>query len=47
VVPGDQVILEVEAKTLRAQMGLVKARATVAGALACEAELKFMIVDKG
>jgi UDP-3-O-[3-hydroxymyristoyl] N-acetylglucosamine deacetylase/3-hydroxyacyl-[acyl-carrier-protein] dehydratase len=47
VVPGDQVILEVEAKTLKAQMGLVKARATVAGALACEAELKFMIVDKG
>lgn len=47
VVPGDQVILEVTAKTLKAHMGLVKAVATVNGNLACEAELKFMIVNKG
>jgi UDP-3-O-[3-hydroxymyristoyl] N-acetylglucosamine deacetylase/3-hydroxyacyl-[acyl-carrier-protein] dehydratase len=47
VVPGDQVILEVEAKNLKAHMGVVKAIARVGGAVACEAELKFMIVDKG
>ena len=47
VTPGDQVILEVEAKNLKAHMGVVKAVARVGGALACEAELKFMIVDKG
>jgi len=46
VVPGDQLILEVESKTMKPSMGLVKARATVEGALACEAELKFMIVEK-
>ena len=47
VVPGDQLILEVEAKTMKSSMGLVRAKATVEGALACEAELKFMIVEKG
>jgi UDP-3-O-[3-hydroxymyristoyl] N-acetylglucosamine deacetylase/3-hydroxyacyl-[acyl-carrier-protein] dehydratase len=46
VIPGDQLILEVEAKTMKSNMGLVKAKATVEGALACEAELKFMIVEK-
>lgn len=46
VVPGDQLILEIEAKTMKSSMGLVRARATVEGALACEAELKFMIVEK-
>ena len=44
--PGDQVILEVEAKKMRSSMGVVKAVAKVDGALACEAELKFMIVER-
>lgn len=47
VVPGDQLILEIEAKNMKSSMGLVRAKATVEGALACEAELKFMIVEKG
>ena len=46
VVPGDQVLLTVEAKNMKASVGLVKAVATVRGAVVCEAELKFMIVDK-
>jgi UDP-3-O-[3-hydroxymyristoyl] N-acetylglucosamine deacetylase / 3-hydroxyacyl-[acyl-carrier-protein] dehydratase len=46
VVPGDQVILEVEAKNLKSHMGIVRAVARVGGMMACEAELKFMIVEK-
>ena len=46
VVPGDQVILEVEAKNLKSHMGIVTAVARVGGLVACEAELKFMIVEK-
>ena len=46
VVPGDQVILEIEAKNLKSHMGIVRAVARVGGQMACEAELKFMIVEK-
>ncbi len=46
VTPGDQLILEVTAKNLRSKIGTVIGRATVDGELACEAELKFMIVER-
>ena len=46
VMPGDQVILEVVAKNLKASVGIVKATARVENQIACEAELKFMIVKK-
>jgi UDP-3-O-[3-hydroxymyristoyl] N-acetylglucosamine deacetylase/3-hydroxyacyl-[acyl-carrier-protein] dehydratase len=46
VCPGDQVILEIEAKNMRPSMGVVRGVARVDGALACEAELKFMIVER-
>jgi UDP-3-O-[3-hydroxymyristoyl] N-acetylglucosamine deacetylase / 3-hydroxyacyl-[acyl-carrier-protein] dehydratase len=46
VIPGDQVILEVIAKNLKASVGIVKAVARVENQVACEAELKFMTVEK-
>lgn len=46
VVPGDQVILEVEAITMKAHGGVVKGLAKVGGAIACEAEMKFMVVNR-
>lgn len=46
VIPGDQVILEVIAKHMKSNVGVVKAIATVDGAVACEADMKFMTVDK-
>lgn len=47
VIPGDQVILDIQVKHLRAQMGVVRGVAKVGAAVACEAELKFMIVERG
>jgi len=43
--PGDQLILEVEAVRVRSRTAMVKARATVGGDIACEAEMRFMLVD--
>ncbi len=45
VVPGDQLRLEIEVTRLKAAVGKCQARALVAGELACEAELMF-IIDK-
>jgi|SaaInlStandDraft_1057018.scaffolds.fasta_scaffold05390_7 UDP-3-O-[3-hydroxymyristoyl] N-acetylglucosamine deacetylase / 3-hydroxyacyl-[acyl-carrier-protein] dehydratase len=47
VIPGDQVILDIQVKNLRSQMGVVRGVAKVGSAVACEAELKFMIVERG
>jgi UDP-3-O-[3-hydroxymyristoyl] N-acetylglucosamine deacetylase / 3-hydroxyacyl-[acyl-carrier-protein] dehydratase len=47
VIPGDQVILDIQVKHLRSQMGVVRGVAKVGSAVACEAELKFMIVERG
>ena len=46
VIPGDQVILEVIAKNIKSSLGIVKAVARVENQIACEAELKFMVVEK-
>ncbi|MCK6481989.1 MAG: UDP-3-O-acyl-N-acetylglucosamine deacetylase [Planctomycetes bacterium] len=45
VVPGDQLILEVETLKLKARTGRVRGRATVEGELAAEARINFMLVD--
>jgi 3-hydroxyacyl-[acyl-carrier-protein] dehydratase len=45
VVPGDTLQLEVTLGRLSARAGRGKARASVAGELACECELLFVIVD--
>ena len=45
VVPGDQLRLEVKAKTIKSKVGLVQGVATVGGEIACQAEMKFMIVE--
>ena len=46
VIPGDQVVLEVIAKNIKSSLGIVKAVARVENQIACEAELKFMVVEK-
>lgn len=43
--PGDQLILEVEAVHFRSRTATVKATGTVNGQVACEAEMRFMLVD--
>jgi UDP-3-O-[3-hydroxymyristoyl] N-acetylglucosamine deacetylase/3-hydroxyacyl-[acyl-carrier-protein] dehydratase len=43
--PGDQLVLEAEAIRVRSSTGHVKGRATVAGDLAAEAEIKFILTD--
>ena len=43
VIPGDKLRLEVEIIKARGPVGIGKARATVEGALACEAELTFAL----
>lgn len=45
VVPGDQLILEVEALRIKARTGHVQCRARVGDVLAAEANLKFMMAD--
>ena len=45
VVPGDQLIFEVEALRMRQRTAISQCRAFVDGQLAAEAQLKFMIVD--
>ncbi|MGD8400121.1 MAG: 3-hydroxyacyl-ACP dehydratase FabZ, partial [Bacillota bacterium] len=43
IVPGDQIILEVEVLRLKGNVGRVKAYAKVAGQVATEAELMFVM----
>jgi 3-hydroxymyristoyl/3-hydroxydecanoyl-(acyl carrier protein) dehydratase len=45
VVPGDQLIFEVELGKVRSRTGQVIARALVDGKLVCEAELMFALSD--
>jgi beta-hydroxyacyl-ACP dehydratase FabZ len=46
VVPGDQLILEVNLLNRRSNFGKVEARATVDGKLAAQATLMFAIMDR-
>jgi UDP-3-O-[3-hydroxymyristoyl] N-acetylglucosamine deacetylase/3-hydroxyacyl-[acyl-carrier-protein] dehydratase len=46
VVPGDQLVLEVETLKLKARTGRVQGRATVEGDLAAEARMNFMMLDE-
>lgn len=43
--PGDQLILEAEALRVRSSMGHIRGRALVAGEVAAEAEIKFILRD--
>ncbi len=45
VTPGDQVILEAESRRVRSNSGEVFCKASVAGELAAEASIRFMLVD--
>ena len=45
VMPGDQLVLEAETVRFRSRMAMVRARATVDGDVACEAEMTFMLAD--
>ncbi len=47
VVPGDQVVFEVEVVSLRSNFAKLKGRATVEGQLVCEAELASALVEEG
>lgn len=46
VVPGDQLVIEVELGKLRSRTGQVVARAMVEGKLVCEGELMFALVEE-
>jgi len=46
VLPGDQLTLEAEAVRVRSSYAQVNVRATVGSEVACEAEMKFMMVEK-
>jgi 3-hydroxyacyl-[acyl-carrier-protein] dehydratase len=46
VVPGDELILEVEMSRLSARAGRGHGRASVEGERACEADLLFVVVDR-
>jgi UDP-3-O-[3-hydroxymyristoyl] N-acetylglucosamine deacetylase/3-hydroxyacyl-[acyl-carrier-protein] dehydratase len=46
VVPGDQLLLELEAVRIRSRTAQVHGRALVAGDVACEADISYMLVDK-
>jgi beta-hydroxyacyl-ACP dehydratase FabZ len=43
--PGDQLMLEAETIRVRSRSASVRARATVDGDVACEAEMSFMLGD--
>ena len=45
VVPGDQLVLEAVADRMKTSHGQVKCRASVNGKTACEALIKFMLLD--
>ena len=46
VVPGDQLLLELEASRVRPRTAIVHGRALVAGDVACEADITYMLVDR-
>ncbi len=46
VVPGDQMTIEVEATRVRSRTAAVHGRVLVAGEVACEADVSYMLVDK-
>lgn len=46
VVPGDQLVLEVEAIRVRSRTAQVHGRAMVGPDVACEADISYMLVDK-
>jgi beta-hydroxyacyl-ACP dehydratase FabZ len=46
VVPGDQVVFEVEVLSMRRTFAKLRGRAMVEGSLACEAELLSAMVDR-
>lgn len=46
VKPGDQLILEAEAVRVRSRSAQVNARGVVRDEVACEAEMRFMLVDR-
>lgn len=46
VVPGDVLIIETELTKLRGAIGVATGRCTVNGEITCEAELKFMVIDR-
>ncbi len=46
VQPGDQLVLEAEVIRVRSRSALVRASGRVDGQVACEAEMKFMLVDR-
>ncbi len=43
--PGDQLLLEAEAVRVRSRTAMIKAKGTVNGEMACEADMRFMLVD--
>ena len=45
VVPGDQLLLEAETVRVKSRTGHVRCKAFVEDKLACEADIKFMLVD--
>ena len=45
VVPGDQLVLEVEALKVKSRTGQVRGRALVEGKVVAEAELMFALVE--
>ena len=45
VVPGDQLLLEAVAVRVKSRTGHVRCKAFVEDKLACEADIKFMLVD--
>jgi UDP-3-O-[3-hydroxymyristoyl] N-acetylglucosamine deacetylase/3-hydroxyacyl-[acyl-carrier-protein] dehydratase len=45
MVPGDQLLLEAEAVRVKSRTGHVRCKAFVEDKLACEADIKFMLVD--
>jgi len=44
VVPGDQIIMEVDTLKLGSRRGLLKGKSYVEGKLVCEAEFKFSLL---
>ena len=46
VVPGDQLVIEVEVGKIRSKTGQVKTKALVDGDIVAEAELMFALVER-
>jgi len=46
VVPGDQLVLQLEAEKVRSRTAQVHGVALVGGEIVCEADMTYMLVDK-